>query len=208
MIIYCIVVYNSIKQKQVFHAAVGSLGSEPHFQKIKNHLSTVLSFLNNEDGIHTLKMTDGIYYAFLKGDQLAVVAIDEFLSATHRYSLFEKIFQAKNEKDLKELVDAPLVAVKSKAELIQERIDETVRVLKDDIDKLIEREGLLSDLSVKMEALSAESFKFSKRASDRKNQARCPTIFSFFKSIRDSLWGENPDNDFEYDYETVSLSKV
>src|SRR5690348_11944601 len=111
MIIYCIVVYSSLKLKQVFHATVGSLASEPHFQKIQNNLSIVMSFLNNEDGIHTLKMVDGIYYSYLRGDQLSIVAVDEPLSAIHRYSLFEKIFQAKNEKDLKTLVDNPLNAI-------------------------------------------------------------------------------------------------
>lgn len=169
MKIYCIVMYASIKSNQIFFAAENNgLREEPHLQKIQDNLNLILLSIKGQDGLHTLFAPTQIYYAYLRGDKLAIAATDEALSPNRLHAFFERICLAEGSNALQELIANPDQAVESKADLIQEKLEETKEVLLETIEKMLERENNLKQLVEKTQVLAAESFSFFKRSTDAK----------------------------------------
>ena len=203
---YCIVVYTSLQAKEHFQTSIntGWFNTEPHLQKIQTNLPLLLKMLNDYDGLHRLKLPDGNYYAYLNGDALALVAGDETLSALQQMMLFDKISLAKNSDDLNKILNEPEAVFTSRIDDIKEELDETVDIMRDNIEKLVLRREDLNQIMNKSEKLTMESLKFSRRATDFKNKTRCPGLFSIFNYVR-SAFGADP---YVYDYEPVVQTNI
>lgn len=206
MKIYCIVLFTSLSRKEKIEVSqyAGWLSTEPHLAKIQQFLPVIINVLDDRDGIHRLKTDEDVYYAYLDHDKLAIAVFDEEISPLNQFNFFQKVFAAQNQQALESLLNNPQTAIEGKIDLIKKELEETVEVLRADVEKLVEREEMLTQLIEKTAALNAESLKFSKRATDLKNQTRCPGLFSFFNSVKSWFGGGN----YEYDYEPAAQNKL
>lgn len=190
--------------------------TDPHEKIIKDNKWRA-DPIKNQNGIYELKPTQSnaqkdFFYCFIDNGRIAILACDEMISPHGQDALDKKISAAQNSESLMSLIQRPAEAIKSdiekqyevekiKINKIKQELEETKTVLKDALDKIVERGENIKELQIKTEELEKTARSFKKEATKLKNSYYCPGLFSIFTTIKNFVWR---DSGYEYAYRPSS----
>lgn len=190
MKIFAIVLYPRAQNQPVISAATHSLiGMESHEKLIRKKYQSIENYVATRQGVHTLKTDGGIYYAISTPDKTIYIAVDTELNLHSQLTLFDKVLRAKNKKDLENLIENPMAAVLSRADVILQDVEEAKKIVMNDIDKIIARGEKIENLVQSTEMLSQQTLKFKTAAIALREKSECPSLFTLFMKAKNFITG-------------------
>ncbi len=165
--------------KTKINADLSSLSNQSIFSKSNISDSPFLTLL--EQLMENIKKLDGSqgrpavkkwqgnsYYFMVSGENAYAFVIDELISVSKIYTLFEKIKLATDAKQLQQLIADPIKATETKDDIIRKELDKIKDLTMENIDKVIARGKAIDQLTDQAKLLQTTAVKFKRESTDVK----------------------------------------
>jgi hypothetical protein len=189
MKIFNIVIFDLKQPEQVISACLpmSVFVKNTYQQIIMEKVRPCCDIVLDKLGIHRLKIKNVFYYADIQPSKVAVIAIEQELTASAIKQLMLTIHKAQNEQQLAAIIANPEQALETAGMKIKKDLAQTKALAIDNLEKIYQRGEQLVPLSEKTDYLAEMANKMREESSKAKNRYRCPNWFFFFQYVKDLL---------------------
>jgi hypothetical protein len=157
---------SSLSNQSIFSKS--STSDSPFLDLLEKLMENIKKLDSSQDKPAVKKWKGNSYYFMVSGENAYGFVIDELISVSKIYTLFDKIKLATDAKQLQQLIADPIKATETKSEIIRKELDNIKDLTMESIDKVIARGKAIDKLTDQAQFLQTTSVKFKKGSTDVK----------------------------------------